>query len=307
MKKFYALTFLFFAIFSATAQINPGICMVTVDDSSKHNIIYYDKSQFSAVDSFILWRETNTPGSYARVMAQDAAAYSQFIDMDTAGDPNIKLHRYKLQVYSTPGGYSNLGPYHTVLYCLQNVQNYAWNLYDIEGVGTGSVLKYLLLRDDNSLNHWHAIDSVSNNIMNTTDPNVNLYPNGQWRLVTKWSISCTPSSRYGNNNEVQGTVVKSKSNITNNKQAGVQVIRNAGSLQLYPNPAHGQTTLRLNFPLSVNSTVSVYNAIGEVVKQFQLPGSKDELAIDTQGLPAGLYVVELSNSLVKVNKRLAVE
>ena len=306
MKKIYAFLTLSLLALTAAAQISPGVCMVTVDDSSKHNIVYYDKSQFSVVDSFILWRETSTPTVYARVMANHKSAISQFIDMDTAADPNVKLHRYKLQVYDSVGGYSQLGPYHTVLYCLQNQTNYNWNQYDVEGVGSGLVTEYKLLRDDSGLNQWHPIDSVPGTSTSTTDPNALAFPNGLWRLVTDWSITCTVNNRTDGSNETQGTIVKSKSNITNNKVAGIHAIRAVG-LRLYPNPASADVTLRLNFPLARASTLTLYNMLGSEVLRLTVPAGKDEVAFDVSALPAGMYIAELSNPLVKTTTRLAVE
>jgi len=307
MKKIYSLLFALAGLaFTGKAQaiINPGICMVTVDDSSKHNIIYYDKTQVAA-DSFILYRETNTSGIYIRVMANDTAAMSMFLDMDTAGNPNVKLHRYKLQAWHHIGGYSQLGPYHTVLYCLQNSANYAWNYYAVEGTGSGMVTKYLLLQDDNSLNQWHAIDSVPNTANATVDPNVSSYPNGQWRLVTKWNMSCTPTMRYGNNS-TQGAIVRSKSNITNNKVTGVNQLKTV-NIGLFPNPATEQVTLRMNFPVSENTTVKIYNALGMEVLTTILHAGKDELVIPVNNLQKGIYFAELSNKQTKITKRLAVE
>lgn len=306
MKKIYTLFTLSLLGLSTAAQIGPGVCMVTVDDSSKHNIVYYDKSQFSVADSFILWRETNTPNVYARVMANHKSAVSEFIDMDTAADPNIKMHRYKLQIYDSAGGYSQLGPYHAVLYCLQNQTNYSWNQYDVEGVGTGLVSEYKLLRDDSATNQWHAIDSVPGASTSTTDPNALSFPNGLWRLVTKWSLSCTTSNRENGSNETQGTVVKSKSNITNNKVAGIQAIRAVG-LRLYPNPASAGVTLRLNFPLAQASTLKLYDMLGSEALRLTVPAGRDEAVFDVSALPAGMYIAELSNPVVKTTTRLAVE
>ena len=306
MKRNYFLFLpLFFLSVLTKGQVAPGICMVTVDDSSKHNVIYYDKTQFAVADSFILWRETSTPGTYARVMANDNVAMSYFLDMDTAADPNVKLHRYKLQLYDHVGGYSQLGPYHTVLYCLQNVTNYNWNLYDIEGTGSGMVTMYYLLRDDNSLNAWHPIDSVSNATMATVDPNVLSYPNGQWRLVTKWNISCTPTLRYGNET-IQATVVKSKSNITNNRAAAINTLKST-VVRVYPNPASDKAVIRLNFPLPQASTIKLYNALGNEVRGFEFPAGKDELEINISSLPKGVYTLYMTNSAAVVSKLLAVE
>lgn len=310
MKKIYSLAItLLIVSLTVQAQVStftPGICMVTVDDSSKHNIVYYDKTQASAVDSFILWRESNTtPGSYDRILAQDSAAFSMFMDMDTAGNPNSKLHRYKLQIWDHVGGYSQLSPYHTVLFCLQQDSNYNWNQYDVEFQGTGNVQSYVILQDDNSTGLWHPVDTVSGTLSSWVHGQVVLYPNGQWRLATLWSISCTPTARYGNNQD-QSTIVKSKSNITNNRTAGLNAIKSS-SVVLYPNPASANVTLRLNFPQAKTTSVKVYNMLGHEMMDLTMPAGKDELNFDVSSLPKGIYVAELVNSGVKITKRLAVE
>lgn len=307
MNKNYSLLLVLFAFSLITfAQPNaPGVCMVTVDDSSKHNIIYYDKTAFNLTDSIILYRENTSSGGYDRVMANPQTALSMFMDMDTAGNPNIKLHRYKLQLWTATGGYSPLGQYHSTIYCAQSVSNYNWNFYDIQGTGSGVVTKYMLLRDDNSANAWHPIDSVSGSINNTTDPNVALYPNGQWRLVTQWGITCNPTARYGNA-QTQTAVVKSKSNITNNKQAGIKGLQ-ASQINLYPNPAAGKVRLRLNFPQAQATEIKLFNVMGVEVLKLQLPAGKDELEIDLSTLSHGVYVASFTCGHAAVNKRLVIE
>lgn len=306
MKKIYALAISFFGFFlTAQAQVTPGICMVTVDDSSKHNVIYYDKTQFAVADSFILWRETNVGGAYARVMANHSSALSLFLDMDPVADPNLKLNRYKLQIWDVSNGYSQLSPYHTVLYCLQNDSNYNWNQYDVEGTGTGLVNSYVVLQDDNSTNQWHPIDTLAGSVNAWVDHTVNNWPNGQWRLATLWSISCTPTARYGAN-DVETAVVKSKSNITNNRTTGINILK-ANTVNLFPNPASDRVTMRLNFPVSENTWVKIYNAVGVEMLSAALPFAKDEFSIPLNGLQKGIYFVEFSNTRAKFVKRLAID
>ncbi len=244
-------------------------------------------------------------GTYNRIMANDSAGLSMFLDLDTAGNPNIKLHRYKLQVWRNIGGYSQLGPYHTALYCLQNDSNYNWNLYDVEGAGSGMVTKYMLLQDDNGLNAWHPIDSLSNTTNMAVAPSVVSFPNGLWRLSTKWGVSCTPTAREGNNS-IQVTIIKSKSNITNNKTTGINHLK-AANIALYPNPATEQVTLRMNFPLGEITKVKIYNALGVEVTNAVLQAGKDELVIQVNNLAKGIYFAEISNSKNKITKRLAVD
>jgi hypothetical protein len=167
------------------------------------------------------------------------------------------------------------------------------------------VTKYMLLRDDNSLNQWHPIDSVSGSVNNTTDPNVLLYPNGQWRLVTQWSISCNPTARFGND-QTQTAIVKSKSNITNNRQIGIKVLQ-ASQVNLYPNPAVGRVRLRLNFPQAQATDIRLFNVMGVEVMKLQLPAGKDELEMDLDSLAKGVYVASFTCGNAAVNKRLVIE
>ncbi len=229
-----------------------------------------------------------------------------FLDMDTAGDPNKRLHMYKLQRWTPGGGYTLLGPYHSVLYCLQTVTNYSWNYYNVEGIGSGMVTEYMLLRDDNSLNQWHAIDSVLGSTNSTSDPLVTSFPNGQWRLVTKWSITCNPTAREMQPNEILTAIIKSKSNITNNKSAGINQLK-AANIALYPNPATEQVTLRINFPVGEITTVKIYNSLGIEVTTAVLQAGKDELVIPINNLTKGIYIAEICNAKSKITKRLAVD
>ena len=306
MKKIYLSLFAILCVsFISKAQVIPGICMVSVDDSSKHNVIYYDKTQFGTNDSIILYRENIYSGGYDRVAANHQSAFSMFLDMDTAGNPNNQAHRYKLQLWTPFNGYGQMGPYHSTIYCAQSISNYNWNFYDVQGVGSGMVTEYKLLRDDNSTNAWHAIDSVLGSVNTTSDPNALSFPNADWRLVTKWSITCTPSARYGNN-ETQSTIVKSKSNITNNKMVGIGDIKSS-AIKLYPNPASDKVTMRLSAPVIQNTNVKLFNTLGAEVMQIVLPAGKDEIEINVSALPKGIYVAEVINASVKVNKRFTVE
>ncbi|HXU28271.1 MAG TPA: PKD domain-containing protein, partial [Bacteroidia bacterium] len=96
----------------------PDICMVTTDSLSIYNVVYWDKTVYANVDSFIIYREVQTaPSTYKRIGAQLYDSLSQFIDTTrhvgpANGDPNAGSYRYKLQTVDTCGNYSALSPYH---------------------------------------------------------------------------------------------------------------------------------------------------------------------------------------------------
>jgi hypothetical protein len=305
MKKLYTFLFILSAFAISAQTSNPGICMVTVDDSSKHNIIYYDKTQFSAGDSVIFYRQNVNTGGYDRIGANAQTALSMFMDMDTAGNPNIMLHRYKIQWWTNNEGYSALSPYHTVLYCLQQDSNYNWNQYDIQGTGTGTVNQYVILQDDYGNGNWHPIDTVSGTTNSWVHGAVVSFPNGLWRLATLWNVSCTPTARSGND-ATQTTIVRSKSNITNNRQTGIAAVTKNSSVYAYPNPTIKELHLRLDFPQAQAVPVKLYNALGVEVFSASIPAGKDELLIDVSALPHGLYIAELVQNGSKITRRIAV-
>ena len=66
--------------------------------------------------------------------------------------------------------------------------------------------------------------------------------NANWRVETVWGISCSSTAR-GSNNGVQAAVVKSKSNIVNNRGTSVKNNGlNQTSFSVYPNPTNGNFT-----------------------------------------------------------------
>ena len=71
--------------------------------------------------------------------------------------------------------------------------------------------------------------------------------------------------------------------------------------QLYPNPAHGTTTLRL--PAGApRLPVNLTDALGRTVRRYAAPATA-EAELDLRGLPAGTYVVRCG----AYSQRLVVE
>ena len=305
MKKVYSFLSCL-ALFSTLlkAQVaTPVICMVTVDDSSYHNIVYYDKTAYTNADSFFLWRET-TPSFFVRILAQRKNAMSLFLDTAAAGNPNSALHRYKLQFHdSVLNAYSPLSDYHTSMFCLQSTTNYNWNLYAVENTGSSMVLKYKLMQDNFSNNVWHAIDSMTNTTIQATESTITGFPYARWRLFTEWSISCTPTAREGNPTD-QNTIIRSKSNITNNRTSGIREYHLSSNL--YPNPATSQVTLRFNFPVSSQTNIVLYNALGAEAGHFVVSQGKDEIVIPVSNYPEGVYFIKIGNTGGESYKKLVI-
>jgi uncharacterized repeat protein (TIGR03803 family) len=261
------------------------ICMVTTDDSSRHNIVIWQKPAPAHIDSFIIFREI-TSNNYRQIGAVPYAALSEFVDtvatryFPFSGNPNAGTYRYKLQVRDSSGNYSLLSPYHNTLFVTQTGGTFNWNQYTIEGdsIPLPSISAYVLYRDDNSTGVWHQIVGVSGGQTTATDPNYSSYPNGSWRVETMWGITCTPT---------KSSFSSSKSNIKGKDvSAGIQTWSASNPLEVFPNPAIHTLTLS---GIKQETLVRLIDMMGKTVFETK---AQNTVSIDISQLAQGIYTLE---------------
>ena len=278
--------------------------MVTVDDSSKHNLILWDKTAATPdVIGFNVYREDLT-NIYHQIGSVPYSALSQYVDMDGNANPNTTTKRYKLTTVDSCGNESQMSNYHNTIYIVSSGGGqFSWNqLYTIEN-SPNPVVQYILLRDDYNTNSWHAIDSTAGTQFNINDINFATFqPTANWRVVTQWAISCTPTARLAGGNAVQAAVVKSKSNITNNRVSGIGAL-NSNNVQAYPNPA--QNTLTVTVPNAINTSVKLIDLVGQEVYKGTITG--DTQKIDISNLAAGTYLLQVKNDAGQYISRIVKE
>lgn len=263
----------------------PDICLVTVDSLSTHNILVWDKTPFTNIDYFNIYREDIT-NSYSLIGAVDYDSLSEYHDYDmNMADPNITTKRYKISAVDTCGNESNKSNYHNTIFISQNNGTFTWNTYTIQN-SANPVTSYRLMRDDFATGNWQQIGTTAGtqNVLN--DPNYATYQNtADWRVETIWNISCTSTVRKPL--DVMGAVVKSKSNITNNRVAGTHELA-AGAFAIYPNPASEAFTILLTGAQHATA-VEIINSLGQVVHKEMLSGTQSTL-----------YVAHLANGIYQV-------
>jgi len=286
----------------------PSICMVTTDSLSINNIIYWDKTQYLHADSFIVYREVST-NIYSRVGATSIDSLSLFIDTDRSigpanGDPNIGSYRYKLQLRDTFGVYSPLSPYHNnVWFNDQQTGTFTWNQYLIEGQGSTPVANFFLMRDSANIGDWRLIGAVAGTQISLNDPTYFAYQTiANWRVDAS-GFNCTPSLKLSDNNTL-GTIVRSKSNITNNRttKTSFPIIN---SLVIYPQPATNEITVDFGSTLS-STTVEVYNILGNLIFSGGIKAARN-FNIKTDDWESGVYILIVSSEKGKVMRKLAKE
>lgn len=78
-------------------------------------------------------------------------------------------------------------------------------------------------------------------------------------------------------------------------------------VELYPNPFRSTVLLHLDLLMTGPSTVEVFDVLGRRVLRRDLgvqPAGSSEYRLDLAEVPAGLYVVRVSNGSESITKRL---
>lgn len=284
----------------STNSTNPDICLVSSDSTSTNNIVYWDKVPYLTADSFIIYREVST-GIYSKIGIQPYSALSQFTDTVRSvgpanGDPNVGTYRYKIQIKDTAETYGAMGPYHNSIYFVNSNGTFTWNMYSVENMTVTPVSNFNLLRDDNANGMWNVIGTVAGTQTTLNDPAYTTYSlTADWR-VQALGFNCNPTMRY-ENNAIAGAIIKSKSNITNNRGIGVESYQNKTDVIVYPNPASNSLYVESNKELGA---VSLLNAMGQVVLKISSKNQSEQ--IDISKLPAGMYILQVREKFGKIIK-----
>lgn len=278
-----------------------SLCMVTVDSLSTHNILTWEKTGLSNdVDYFNIYREDIT-NNYTLIAAVDYDSLSQYHDYDmTYANPNVTTKRYKISAVDTCGNEGVKSPFHNTIFITDNNGSFTWNTYVIQGAGN-PVNSYALMRDDLSNGNWNQIGTTAGTQNLLSDPNYTTYQaTGSWRVETIWNISCTPTFRQSNGN--LATVVKSKSNISNNRTMGIKS-STEGVVTFYPNPTSSDLTISLNGSLPGVTSIKMISLLGKEMYSATI-SEENKHVIDMSVYPTGTYLIQVTNNTTSIIQRV---
>ncbi|MGD0709968.1 MAG: T9SS type A sorting domain-containing protein [Bacteroidales bacterium] len=270
------------------------ICMVTTDSSSyyNYNVVYWDKTPYNNVDSFIVFRKDAVSSNYLRIGAVSANALSEFTDTafstggPNGGSPRYSSWQYKLAIRDTCGNFGDESPYHQSMFVQQGGSNFSWNAYTVEAGQTNPVTGYSFLRDDNNTGDWHVLINTTG--LSATDPNYSSYPNGNWR-IDALGFDCVPTMK------LTGTesFIKSHSNTIKPVPMSIkQLALSDEQITVYPNPATNNITIE-NTSFTKGQTISVYDIQGQLL--LQQPMLQVKTNINIAAFAKGIYFIKVEN------------
>ena len=273
--------------------VNPAqpICLVTVDNKSSHNIVVWEKQITPQIDSFRIFRETNTD-VYTQIASVPYDSLSEYHDYDV--DPNATSYKYKMQLINKCGEGGDTSGYHNTIH-LQNLGNgnFQWTVYGIEKK-SNPVVNYRMYRDDNNTGNFQPISSTIPGGNSTfTDVNYNTYANANYYLDVKWNVICTPTR----------SVNTSRSNVIRKVITTVPHEDQLMEFDIYPNPASETVIVKLT---SVNQSgnLRILNILGETVLYEKLINSSQTIKVSQ--LAKGVYNVQLESGGTRINRKLII-
>ncbi|MES2763513.1 MAG: T9SS type A sorting domain-containing protein [Bacteroidota bacterium] len=284
----------------------PDICMVTTDSLFVNNIVFWDKTITSKVDSFIIYREVST-GLYKRIGAQPYATLSRFIDTVRSigpanGDPNITSYRYKLQLRDSCGNYSALSPYHNTFYftSINNTGNFIWTPYEVEGLPLTPVTTCNLLRDNLGTNTWTVVGSCAGTQNNISDPAFAAFPSALWR-IDGLGFNCNPTTKTTQQFNKSKSNVKNNFNVPGGGFTAINVSELNSIVNLAPNPAKTELQVYFSNTQNVRTEFIVTDVLGKIISKNEL-NEGNTIVIPVNELANGVYFIKIQqgkNSTVK--------
>jgi len=90
---------------------------------------------------------------------------------------------------------------------------------------------------------------------------------------------------------------------TNNNTCG-NTEKTISNFKVTPNPVRNQANIYYNLPNITKARLKLYNVIGNAVKEYELTQAKGTLTLDTEKLPAGVYLMKLEAGRYNITKKI---
>ncbi len=289
-------------VVTANPAINPGICLITVDSLSEHNVIVWEKQpNVTNIDSFRIYRE-DVSNIYQYVASIDYNQFSSYTDLSALADPKSKSSRYKLIVIDDCGQISESKWHNTILLLDQQNGNFSWNFYLVESQSATLVSQYILQRFDSTSSTWQFNNSTAGTQNTIISPDYNTHQYSLYRVIADLgSYSCTPTQRSESSISVTRSNIKNKvapGGLGTNKQM-------ESKIKLQPNPASQIVLIKSELAME---QISIIDFLGRVVlDQFVENSKTSNTSINISKLAAGVYTVLCKGGDFEVRKKLVVD
>ena len=252
----------------------PSVCMVTVNQDDKNELIWQEEDSSETFDSLYIFRESaSQPGEYDLI---DKLPYTRggiFDDPDPSA--GLRSTRYRIAVKDVCGFLSAMSPAHKTMHLSVHNSGVVWylNWESYQGI---PVSAYLVYRGTakSKMSVIATLSGTDTTFTDNTAPSGNIF----YRIEAETSQNCTSMALLSN---IAGNNTSMISDIKQN--ADEQVV-------IYPNPASDKLFIR-----NLHSTDPVLVILDMQGKQV-LRKSIGTDPVDISFLSKGIYIIKLFDS-----------
>ncbi len=277
------------------------ICIVTVDSTTGTNLIVWEKSITTGIQSYNIYKETTQSDVYNLIGNVPYDSLNRFVD--TYSNPLIRSWRYKISVIDECGFESELSAEHKTMHLTANFgvggeNNLIWDHY--EGF---DFLTYYIYRYSTSTG-WELIQPMPNNLTSFTDP---APPSGliSYRIAVEKEDTCFLISAKTQS----GPYSQSLSNIDEGLMVGIKPNLSGQELPfnvlIYPNPNKGVFTIEIYDSEIKNYDLRIYDVLGRSIIKSKITESISK--IDLSDYSEGIYLLQIITDKGIVNRKVVVE
>ncbi|MGP8217623.1 MAG: T9SS type A sorting domain-containing protein [Bacteroidia bacterium] len=282
------------------------ICLVSVDTSSTHNIIVWNNTGLTRIDSFKIYY-LNSSLAWQLIKAVPFSSPDYFVDSTPINNPNANTVRYCLTAVDSCGNEEAVtsSPWQNTMHINQapaGTFTWAGTGYLKQGITT-PVVTYYLFRDSISNGNWVAIDSTNGTQNTMSDAayqiNPSNYPLARWYVGAKLSDSvntgCTvPLLRP--THAVNYSSSRSNAIYHNTITSALTQALTSNSISLYPNPAGQNLNIKFNNKEPESARISIMDITGREVYNSQLTIDNGQRTINVSALSTGIYFVKVTTN-----------
>ncbi|NOU61544.1 two-component regulator propeller domain-containing protein [Marinifilum caeruleilacunae] len=265
-----------------------NLCIVSVNSDNKNEIVWARRDGYG-IDSYNIYKESNTSSQYELVSNMPFDQESLYIDEDS--DPAARSHTYAISIVDVCGVESEMSEEHRTMllqasYGVNGAINLAWNKYLGLDFDTYHIYR------GTSLDDLQLLTSISNSESKYID---NSAPGEEEFLYYVLQIEapdvCDPAT-------IKSSIYSyavSSSNVVDAGNKTTGIVERKGKVEkltVYPNPMTDRCYAQFENQAFKEYTLRILDARGSVV--YQRKGIKsDQVEIPRGNLSSGTYIIEL--------------
>jgi photosystem II stability/assembly factor-like uncharacterized protein len=264
---------------------SPDLCMVTVDSSTSHNRVIWNKPTLLSADSVYLYKEGTVTGQFTRLGGYSAALPGEYLDQQS--NATVRAERYALKILDKCSFVSELGNVHKPVHLSINqgigsTINMIWEPYQ-----GADVLTYNLYRRAGAGNP-ELIASLPGSSTQYSDLNP---PSGEINYVVEAMLNVNCS--------VKMSGASSLSNLArySSYPHGIGDGQVPDAFRIHENPITGHFTVSES-KLSDIATISLLTMNGKPVAVWNNPSIS---SFDISWLASGLYILRIDLKSSQLN------